>query len=415
MAKITLRLDERTTKNGAMQVRIRINHHSTSAFITTGVWVQPNNFLPATPNNPIAPSEPMCANKRERILSIVRLVEDTIYNLAEFHKEEFPTMTANDIREAVGVDSKPSVSRVQPVTICNRLPDFLDWFDKYGSSRASAGSRKNYASHWRLLYVYAQARGMRTILFKDVTYERLCDIKAWMRAEGKGESMRKNCESYMRAAYREAERQHIIGRADDPFLDYRIEPLADKDIDTLTAEQMRQLIELKIPAYYTGVQTARDLLVLCFYLCGPNVADMYEMPKAVGGEVAYVRQKIASRSQKAIRIRLEPEALAIIEKYQGKKHLLCFAERGFDFDTWRRRIIRQAETLNWMLGFDVGFALIRRTWASVAGSLDIADRVIDKSMGHKDATIKDKHYEDYDWSRTARANRRVMDYVLYNK
>lgn len=305
----------------------------------------------------------------------------------------------------------------QPVTNCHRLkdPDFLDWFDKYGSSRASAGSRKNYASHWRLLYAYAQARGMRTILFKDMTYERLCDIKAWMRSEGKGESMRKNCESYMRAAYREAERQHIIGRENDPFLDYRIEPLADKDINTLTAEQMRQLISLEIPAYYTGVQTAKDLLVLCFYLCGPNLADMFNIGSAKNGEVVYIRQKIALRSQKAIHIKLEPEAAAIVEKYKGNKHLLCFAERGFDFDTWRRRINRQLETVTRLLGYEVGFALIRRTWASVAGSLDIADRVIDKSMGHKDATIKDKHYEDYDWSRTARANRRIIDYVLYNK
>ena len=62
--------------------------------------------------------------------------------------------------------------------------------------------------------------------------------------------------------------------------------------------------------------------------------------------------------------------------------------------------------------FDVNMARIRRTWASIAGSLDIADRVIDKSMGHVDSTVKDKHYEQYDWDRTARANRAIIDAIL---
>jgi integrase len=63
------------------------------------------------------------------------------------------------------------------------------------------------------------------------------------------------------------------------------------------------------------------------------------------------------------------------------------------------------------LGFKVTMAMIRRTWSTIAGSLDISERVIDKSMGHTDQTVNRRHYDKYDWSRTARANRAVIDAI----
>jgi hypothetical protein len=54
---------------------------------------------------------------------------------------------------------------------------------------------------------------------------------------------------------------------------------------------------------------------------------------------------------------------------------------------------------------------IRRTWATIAGELECPDRVIDKSMGHVDKTVKDVSYERYDWGLTAKWNRKIIDHI----
>ena len=63
------------------------------------------------------------------------------------------------------------------------------------------------------------------------------------------------------------------------------------------------------------------------------------------------------------------------------------------------------------LGFKVNMEIIRRTWATLAGELECPEIVIDKSMGHVARTVNGRFYEKYDWSRTAKWNRRIIDYV----
>ena len=64
------------------------------------------------------------------------------------------------------------------------------------------------------------------------------------------------------------------------------------------------------------------------------------------------------------------------------------------------------------LGFKVNLAIIRRTWATLAAEIECPDTVINHSMGHIVRTVNARFYERYDWSRTAKWNRKVIDYVL---
>ena len=76
---------------------------------------------------------------------------------------------------------------------------------------------------------------------------------------------------------------------------------------------------------------------------------------------------------------------------------------------------RGCDKIEAALGERVNFAKIRRTWATVAGKLECPDEVIDMSLGHVPMTVRGRHYEDYDWERTARWNRKIIDFTLYNK
>ena len=88
----------------------------------------------------------------------------------------------------------------------------------------------------------------------------------------------------------------------------------------------------------------------------------------------------------------------------------------FGFDAGCRslhyRLDDNFRELSKAVGFKVNFAIIRRTWATLAAEIECPDTVINHSMGHIVRTVNARFYERYDWGRTAKWNRKVIDYVL---
>ena len=158
----------------------------------------------------------------------------------------------------------------------------------------------------------------------------------------------------------------------------------------------------------------RDMMLASFYLCGANFQDMYYMPAAKDGQVEFVRSKVSRISQRTVRIRIEPELAAIIERYKDPTGERLFSF-GTKFEIMQHNFRRGCDKIEAALGERVNFAKIRRTWATVAGKLECPDEVIDMSLGHVPMTVRGRHYEDYDWTRTAKWNRKIIDYIQYNK
>lgn len=408
MAKLTLNLDERSMKNGMAQVRIRISHKGTNCFIGTGVCVEPQYFQPSTIHDPVHRKAQMAIEKRERIVEQVKAIEDY---LLEVDRDELATLTANNIRERAGAGAHKSERIVRENKI-SASDDFLRWFDEYGNSRATEKTRKSYEYAWNVLREYCESLRMHTLTFAEIYYERLADFARWLTATGKGTSTRHMLECYVRAAYKEAQRRHLVGRENDPYLDYSIKPVPRKTIEVLTAEQMHQLQTIKLPC---GLSRARDIAMMSFYMCGANLMDLYEMAAPKRGEVKFVRHKTQRASLEETCIRVEPEFAALLDLYGGNGHLLCFKAAYANYDTFQRRVTRQLYGVSDALGFDVTMAKIRRTWATLAAELDVSELVINKSMGHVVNTINANHYVKYEWSKTANANRKVIDYILAAK
>ena len=67
MASIVLRLDERSVKNGMCPVRLRISHQHQSAWVGTGVAVEPQFFRNDSLYDPIANRAYMAKEKREQL------------------------------------------------------------------------------------------------------------------------------------------------------------------------------------------------------------------------------------------------------------------------------------------------------------------------------------------------------------
>lgn len=411
MASIVLRIDERIVKNGMSPVRVRISHRHTAAWYQTGVLIEPSCFCSDSIYEPVSKRAYMAAEKRARLTAIVRKWDDGMFELerSEGGEEQIAKMNATELRDYIfGTrDKKPTA--VQLVAKKKKTPqtgDFMAFLDKYGQSKDKERTRENYAYVWRLLFAYLQSRRLDGLSFADINYERLVDMKAWLRGERKGEATRFKFESYVRATYKEGLRMKMCSRDSDPFLDYRVEPVPDHDIETISRKQVRKLMDVNCDGH-PGLQRAKDVLLGSFYLCGINFQDMYALP--MGDEAVYIRQKVEKRTQKHIHVRVEPELSEIVQRYEGDG-------RMFNFDAGCRslqyRLDDNYRELSKELGFKVNMAIIRRTWATLAAEIECPDSVINHSMGHIVRTVNARFYERYDWSRTAKWNRRVIDYVL---
>jgi len=260
-----------------------------------------------------------------------------------------------------------------------------------------------------VLRLYGAARGRLTLTFDDVNYARLVDYARWL-SETKSPATRHMFESYVRAAYRDGQKRRLVSRDRDPYFDYSIARVPLKDIDCLTAKQMKRLM-LYDPKQ-AGLQLGRDVALMSFYLCGHNLIDLYEMRLPKDGACVFVRHKIEQRYQREVKIRIEPEFQALIDKYQGDGMLLRFKSTYPNYDSFRHKIAHRLRELSGELGFSVSMPRIRRTWATIAAELDCPSDIINKSMGHVDKTVNDRSYVEYKWWKTAEWNRKVIDYVL---
>jgi len=411
MTKLSLNIDTRSLRNGMGHVRLRINHRGTSAMVSTGVYVEPQYFITGSLYDPIHRKAYMAIDKSERIRNMVRNVDEF---LNDADRTELAGMTANEIKErALGTRTHTPTPMPKPKRPTGRAQetDFLQFFLEYGSSRRTPKTIRSYEYAYKVLCDYCTARRFHTLLFEDIDYSRLQDFNAWLTSTGRSAATIHILESYVRAAYRDGQKRHLVSRDRDPYFDYSLAKIPAKDIDCLTVEQLRLVMHADL-SEYSGLQRARDLTMMSFFLCGCNLLDMYEMEAPKAGEVVFVRHKVERNSLRPVHIRIEPELAALLKKYGGRKKLLEEAERVENYETYQRRINRLLRGARLKIGVDITFAKVRRTWATIAASLYVSDRVIDKSMGHVDSSVKDRHYEQYDWSRTAEANRKVIDYVL---
>lgn len=393
-------------------IRMRISHRSTNCFINTCVRVEPSHFT-GDLYCPIKSKAIMANEKSAQLRLWVTKFEQLILDIQRDDTIHLDNMTANDIRTyLVGERVRPQ----KRVRVKKNNQDFMDWFDKYGQGKNTENTRRHYAYVWRLLFNYCKDRQLRTIYFGDIDYSMLKDIRAWV-LDGRGDVTRYKVESYMHAAYKEAQRMKIVSRDNDPYDDFKIEKATrtTEDIETISLKDLQRFLSLDLRDQQgvEGLSKARDILWASFCLCGVNLTDMYNMNKAQDDEIVYIRRK--NRNRKNVRsthAAVSMEVESIIERYAGKDRLFRFAEDTPNYYTFQRRLNNRCERLSKLNGAQVNMQLIRRTWATIAGEVGVDWHTVDKSLGHMDESVTDIHYQKFNWKKAAKQNQKVIDYVL---
>ena len=171
---------------------------------------------------------------------------------------------------------------------------------------------------------------------------------------------------------------------------------------------------------------------LSFFLIGINVTDLcnlYEI--APDGHLVYKRAK----TKKMYSIKVEPEALEIINRYRGKEHLLNLMDDIRSPRTFTLKLDRALKEIGpvtyepnpeWkpksqkhrlhkvhhaaFPGLSSYWA--RHTWATIASELEIPHETISAALGHSITNKTTAIYIDFNMSKVDAANRKVIDYVL---
>lgn len=215
-----------------------------------------------------------------------------------------------------------------------------------------------------------------------------------------------------------------------PFRRFKIRPEPTRK-RALSVEELRKLFDYPCEPY---AEIYRDMFKLIFMLIGINSVDLHGLKRiSKEGYIEYKRAKTG----RLYSIKVEPEAMAIIEKYRGEKGLLCIADRWSDSRNFSHQCNKalkligakknkggrnkggtpkKADKENAPKGIwpELTTYWARHSWATIARSLRVSKDDIALALGHGAKTVTDIYIDD-DMTFIDEANRKVLDWVLYGK
>ena len=207
-----------------------------------------------------------------------------------------------------------------------------------------------------------------------------------------------------------------------PFRRFKIRPEATRK-RSLTVEELQRFIGMEVEEYQ---QFYKDMFLLSFYLIGINAADLAKLTDITSdGRIEYDRAK----THRKYSIKVEPEAMEIIEKYQGANGLLCISDRWSDHRNFLHQFNKALKNMGEVERIGRGGKKVRtpafpklssywcrHTWATIAyNECAISEDIIGQALGHASAHTTTSIYINRNTKLVDEANRRVLDWVLYGK
>lgn len=205
-----------------------------------------------------------------------------------------------------------------------------------------------------------------------------------------------------------------------PFRKFKIKKVETID-KSFSSEELRELFN---HTCYPGFeQESVDIFKLMFCLIGINCVDIANAKLINKGRLEYVRAK----TKKPYSIKLEPEALDIINRHQGTNNVLNILERIPNYKTYFNRLAKtlrkvgmvrvpgKKSTGNAILP-DICTGSARTSWATIAQEeLDIPRDVISAALGHNVVDVTSTYLRTNWRKKVDAANRAVLDWVFYGK
>lgn len=380
MANIRIKLDLRKQRgDGSYPIVITFYHRATIR-LATGVAATPEEWDDAA--GMLRGNTPVVRSNNARLRHYQSAAEVLLLNLSV--NGELAKLTSREVQERVLRELNLKQSRGGGAL----LDDYLE--------RAKAGKSEGTQE----LFHYTQKR-----LLELAGRKRVADIDAkWceeyrdkLELKYAAHTVRSDLTRISQALAMAVEDGHI------PRNPMRVikKPRALVKKKALPVELIRQLRDMQ--TNYKTSAYARDIFLLQLYLIGINLKDLYTATSLTNGRLEYERHK----TKKLYSVKVEPEAMSLIERLRGKDSLVDFSYSSYktalgsiDSALSRLGIVDKLST-NWA----------RHTWATIAAELEIPIETISHALGHQIGSPVTAIYVAYNQKKVDDANRRIIDYI----
>lgn len=387
MASVNLYFDGRKlNKNKEAHVYIAIRCNNSTALIATNVYLKPNQW-DSKANKVTAHSNKLAYNNY--LAQELLKVNEALLAVSKSCKNP-ATIKAVELKQQIVDYLYPKPKQV--VTFHERYLSFMN--------KKSGRTREIYRTTYDKIMKFDKEIKQKS--FEEIDRAWLTDFDNFMA---------QTCTTNTRAIHLRNIRAVFNDAIDDeitacyPFRKFKI-----KRIETvkrsLTVEQFRIL-------WYTNVSQSEqkylDIFKLSFLLIGINSKDLCYLKDIVNGRIEYNR----SKTKKLYSIKVEPEALQIIEQYRGENYLLDILDRYKNYEDYRSRLNKNIRAIAKRNGLpNVTTYWARHTWATIAAEIDIPKETISEALGHQLGSKITSIYINFDRRKVDEANRKVIDYLL---
>ncbi|TGY80024.1 tyrosine-type recombinase/integrase [Lepagella muris] len=401
--------------DGTYNIKIRVTHKQRKKYLATPWYVGKEDMTRAL------------KLKNQRYID---MVEDLLRKYRSICNSVGEGLDDMSVEQVVELITRKETDKPFDLDIVDYTRKFVTKLDKAGRG----GTARAYEVAINSLCRFV---GRESVSIKEITVQFLTDWIAWIAAQ----PPRKNCKkgdraqslylAQLRAMYNRAKKEFndeeagIIRIPFSPFNKVEIPKPSLSRKRALTVEQLHKFSEIP---YTTILQPgvnrfnfAKDVFLLSFMLVGMNAVDLYTATDCKGGRITYQRAKTRNRraDNAEISIKLEPEVMALFEKYRDPsgQRVFKFYKLYSSMDTFCAALNKGLKKLGDIIGVDdLEFYAARHSWATIANNDAGVDKyTVHEALNHVDETMRVTDiYIRKNWERIDKANRAVLDLLQLN-
>lgn len=406
MPNFNARIRTEVNVNGKANIKIRVTHKGESRYIATDYYIEPEYF----------------DNKQGRAKSNYPLAVDTNIELQALEltysrkclkmEGRIKDVSINDL--VLFLNDTDNHGALDFFAVANNRVSFLEKIGKDSSSKLLAQTIKKVKGY----------HSAEKLPFASINKAWLTGFESWYCKEGSLNAAAIHLRN-IRTLFNLAMDDYGLSPEFYPFRKYKIKTQQTIHKD-LSLQEVARIVAYQPKSAFQ--QTAKDLWLLSFYLVGINFKDLLMMEKSniKKGRLVYNRHK----TNTIFSVKVEPEAQALINKYQGKKLMLRILEDKKTIqvkkdrssplykditDQTTKTLKKIAQAINAqakkeLLDPDISTYYARHSWGTIASQIETPHDVIREALGHS-RTVTDIYINFYT-PRIDQANRLIIDTIL---
>lgn len=365
---------------------LRVTKDRKRKYVSLGISVNPEHW-DFSKNQPKAE----CPNREYIELLIADKLKEYSAKIVELKatNQEFTSTTLVE---------KVCVNRVNRKTVG-------DLFREHISSLTASG-RKSYALSIKQLYnSLIEFNGHLDIPFSEMDIVWLRRYEAFLRRKGLAENTIGIRFRTLRSIYNVAIEEDVVSAELYPFKKLKVSKLHQETAKrALSKEDIERVLSYKSTNRY--MRFPIDIFAFTYYCGGINFVDIAHLTKAniIDGRLIYKRQK----TKKLIKIPLQPQAVALIEKYSNDESQYLFPILS-DFHKTdiqqanrihkviskvNERLKQTGKALNLPIALTTYVA--RHSQATVMKRAGVSTAVIREIMGHSSERVTQIYLDSFD-------------------